>query len=293
MTDAFLAANKFNVSIIMRDEMKDAAKSGQVEKLVRQGAKVISIRQNSEMLVYELKNIDVVISCLSGDGISNEQMMLMDGAKKAGVKLFIPSEFGIDLDSIPESQRNPIFKAKLAARERLNKLQLPHLIVLTGLMTDFHVGTPYFGYDLPNGKITVFGVDTRLPLQYVHRRDIARYLAYLLAKPQLLPSSKHCGNQIYISSDSISHEDIKELIKRKMGGRPLELKQLSYEEALKKCQESNWSMDTFNYQVGVFAPKLLAKREPGQAPAEDAPDFHSFAPDLMTVPKFIEKELSL
>jgi len=42
-----------------------------------------------------LKGVDAVVSAYGGEGM-REQYKLLEAAKKAGVKRFIPSEFGCD-----------------------------------------------------------------------------------------------------------------------------------------------------------------------------------------------------
>jgi ribosomal protein S9 len=49
---------------------------------------------------YGLPGVDVVISVVGGAGLQG-QLKAVEAAKAAGVKRYIPSEFGVDLDKNP------------------------------------------------------------------------------------------------------------------------------------------------------------------------------------------------
>jgi hypothetical protein len=53
--------------------------------------------ENPSSLKNVLRGFDVVVSTLSGGGFG-AQVGLVQAAREAGVKRFVPSEFGIDID---------------------------------------------------------------------------------------------------------------------------------------------------------------------------------------------------
>lgn len=60
------------------------------------GAKIVSADFGDETaLVKALAGIDVILSAMNGPGLG-EQVPVIKAAAKAGVKRFIPSEFGIN-----------------------------------------------------------------------------------------------------------------------------------------------------------------------------------------------------
>ena len=51
--------------------------------------------KNKESLVNALKDVEVIISAIAGPAL-NDQLLLIEAAKEAGVRRFYPSEFGAD-----------------------------------------------------------------------------------------------------------------------------------------------------------------------------------------------------
>lgn len=78
-----------------------------------------------------LEGVDVVISALSGGGIA-VQPSIAKAAKKAGVKLFVPSEWGHDTTIIKEG----LLAFKYQFHQVLKDLELPFVSVANGHFTD-------------------------------------------------------------------------------------------------------------------------------------------------------------
>ena len=87
-------------------------------------------------------NVDVAICALGNAGL-NLQGKLAKSAKEAGVKLFVPSEWG----SATEDTTNEFFAPKIKLRNRLMELGLPYAVFFTGSWTDWsfarYLGGPY------------------------------------------------------------------------------------------------------------------------------------------------------
>ena len=78
-----------------------------------------------------LRNVDVVISTLSGGGWAY-QPALADAAKEAGVGLFVPSEFGLQTTAVSESS---MLWGKRALHLKLNEIKLPYVLFWTGMFS--------------------------------------------------------------------------------------------------------------------------------------------------------------
>jgi hypothetical protein len=61
-----------------------------------------------------------VISAV-GMPIAKAQLQMIDAAAKAGVKRFLPSEFGFDL-TIPSSRREKVYAMKIAVADKLKEV---------------------------------------------------------------------------------------------------------------------------------------------------------------------------
>ncbi len=98
------------------------------------------------------KGVDVVVSAISGGGFG-QQFGLLQAAKEAGVKRFVPSEFGVE---ITKAKDIALFGPKLKMREEIEKGGIEYTYIITGFFTD---GTffGWTGFDWPNGKVAVLG----------------------------------------------------------------------------------------------------------------------------------------
>lgn len=105
------------------------------------GAKITTVDYGSaESLKNAITGADVVISTLNSDPAALQaQHQLAEQAKAAGVKLFVPSEFGNATD-----RENPegIFAIKQSVHRKLKELNLPYALFFTGPHSDF-VFVPY------------------------------------------------------------------------------------------------------------------------------------------------------
>jgi hypothetical protein len=73
-----------------------------------------------------------VISTISGHGLDT-QVPLAVAAKAAGVKLFVPSEFGNNTDDVKDG----MLAAKTAVVSKLKEIGLPYTSYYTGPFSDF------------------------------------------------------------------------------------------------------------------------------------------------------------
>ncbi|KIJ12749.1 hypothetical protein PAXINDRAFT_136866 [Paxillus involutus ATCC 200175] len=122
--------------------------------------------------VFQEYKIDVLISAVSlATGGVPAQHVLADAAKAAGVKLFVPSEFG------PVVQSEEGFAgAKLRFSKYLRSIGLPSLRIYTGL---FHEFIPWFGCVDETGTFYIVG-EGNVPVTFVAINDVAGYLVHVL-----------------------------------------------------------------------------------------------------------------
>jgi uncharacterized protein YbjT (DUF2867 family) len=95
---------------------------------------------SAESLKNAINGADVVISTLSSNPASLQaQHLLAEQAKAAGVKLFVPSEFG---DATDRENLEGVFAIKQSVHRKLKELDLPYALFFTGPHSDF-VFIPY------------------------------------------------------------------------------------------------------------------------------------------------------
>lgn len=78
------------------------------------------------------RGVDVIVSALP-ESIILKQKELAVAAKTAGVKLFVPTEFGDPTDKATQS----FWLEKRSVHEKLKEIDLPYSLFFTGLWPDF------------------------------------------------------------------------------------------------------------------------------------------------------------
>lgn len=104
-----------------------------------------------------LKGIDGLVSTVSGKAIEN-QTVLIDAAIAAGVKRFIPSEYGnvttnLKLEALPIY--SSMFKIKHYLQEKAETGKLTWTVLACGAFLEFIFGGSFF-LDFANHKATLF-----------------------------------------------------------------------------------------------------------------------------------------
>jgi uncharacterized protein YbjT (DUF2867 family) len=102
---------------------------------------------NKQFIKAALAGVDVVICTLPPPALGL-QVGIAEAAKEAGVKLFVPSEFG----AVTEGETEGLFGAKAGIHNHLRTLGLPYALFYTGNYADFlwiPCASPH--YNLPFG----------------------------------------------------------------------------------------------------------------------------------------------
>ena len=130
---------------------------------------VIAVDYESlDSLTNALKGQDAVVSTLASLAIGN-QLLLVEAAAKAGVKRFIPSEFGSNLLN-EKTRALPVYKDKVAVQEALKKEAaaggMTYTLVFNGpfldwgVMVGFIVNLKNKSVDLYDGGDRMFSTTT-------------------------------------------------------------------------------------------------------------------------------------
>ncbi|EPQ50339.1 NAD P-binding protein [Gloeophyllum trabeum ATCC 11539] len=182
-----------NIGVFLAEELLKLKKEGTIERVViltrgsssgrdtlsqlaAQGATIAAVDYTSApSLTSALVGIDVVISTVGGAALATQEP-LAAAAKAANVKLFVPSEYGV----VTQGRTEGILAYKNTLHRKLEELKLPYALFYTGPFADF-IFNPTFGWDRPNGKITIAG-EGKTPVSWTTRRDIARFIAYVTTR---------------------------------------------------------------------------------------------------------------
>lgn len=126
---------------------------------------------------------DAVVSTIAGMALG-EQQILIDAAVQAGVKRFIPSEFGSNVTN-EKTRKLAVFAGKLAIVEYLKKKEgeITWSALLNGPFLDWGLKVGFLGIDIPNKKVTLLdGGNT--PFSTTTLSDIGQSVAGILAHPE-------------------------------------------------------------------------------------------------------------
>ncbi|KAA1474003.1 NAD-P-binding protein [Dentipellis sp. KUC8613] len=178
------------------------------DKLVEKGAKLATIDYSSQdSLTAALSGVDVVISTLSIPALAAQDAVAV-AAKAAGVRLFVPSEFGGRSDEITEGLLLP----KKRFHARLQEIGLPYVLVYTGGFSDL-IFNSLLKLDLKSGKVSTGG-DGSSPVSYTSRPDIGRFLAYVLTT---LPPDQLNNKILRIEGERLSFSEVFKQYEAKTG----------------------------------------------------------------------------
>jgi len=195
---------------------KSAGTVNDVVVLTRQGSKttlegdvkVVPVDySNPESIKGALTGVDVVISTISGAAL-DVQGRIAEAAKQAGVKLFIPSEFG----GITEGESEGLFGQKAGIQDQLKALGIPYLFCYTGPFADY-IWEPFLDLDVKSGKVSVGG-DGNKQITFTSRPDIARYLSYVLTH---VPPEQLKNKTLTIAGDNKSFNEVFKAYEEKTG----------------------------------------------------------------------------
>ncbi|KDQ57212.1 hypothetical protein JAAARDRAFT_35819 [Jaapia argillacea MUCL 33604] len=184
------------------------AASASSSSFAAKGAKIVTVDYDSpSSLEAALSGVDVVISTLGSNALG-AQVPLVEAAKKAGVQLFVPSEFGVNTPGHTEG----ILGRKAAFYKMLEQLDLPYALYQVGFFSDTTF-IPFFGWDLAKGAVTIYG-EGNTPISWTSSRDIARFVAH---STTALPREKVEWRTFRIEADRKSLNEVVSEYQEKSG----------------------------------------------------------------------------
>jgi len=193
ITRAFLSAHpKWEVAVLASEaSQQDPSKKLLFEEYTSKGAKIITGDVTKPETYKGQIHHDVVISTL-GAPLWNQQTELARASKEAGVKLFVPSEYGFNVARLRDS---PLLQKKLQTRAELEKLAIPHLFVETGPFYEFLFGWKLWGNDLANKKVALIG-DRSTKLTFAPFGEVAELLPIVVNDPNVINKAVYFGHTI-------------------------------------------------------------------------------------------------
>ncbi|KAL7619790.1 hypothetical protein AAE478_010333 [Parahypoxylon ruwenzoriense] len=185
-----------------------------------------------ESLTAALQGQDAVVSTIASAALP-QQLPLIDAAVKAGVKRFIPSEFGSDTLN-EKTSRLPGYTVKVQIQEALKKAaaesRLTYTFIFNGPFLDWGISAGFLAnvkdrsIELPDGGNNKTSVTTLA--------SIGKAVVGVLKN---LEQTKNRG--VYVQDSAISQKELEERLKKATGITDWKETVSSIEEGVKKAWE--------------------------------------------------------
>lgn len=187
-------------------------------------------------LTPALQGVEIVISCLATLAIS-AQNPLIDASVAAGVRRFIPAEFGMDSQN-PSAMRLPVCRPKVEAQKHLREMNEEHegfswSAIANGMFLDWgmsmgiivnpaeHTATLYNGGDVPFSATTLADVAEAVLGIIGNQTETANRVVYVhsavVTQNRLIQYAKDKDGKAWHttvkSTEEVRQESLKELEK--------------------------------------------------------------------------------
>lgn len=161
------------------------------------------VLESIESLAETFRKYDTVICC-SGFSIgAGMQVKITKAVLEAGVRKYVPWQFGADYDKIGRGSAQPVFDEQLDVRDLLREQQKTHWIIIsTGMITSFLFREDFGVIDLSNKVIHALG-DWQHSLTLTSCEDIgAVSVEVLFHRPEIL------DQVVFVSGETASFKEI-------------------------------------------------------------------------------------
>jgi nucleoside-diphosphate-sugar epimerase len=202
-----------------------------------------------------------VISLVAGSALG-DQNKLIDAALAAGVKRFIPSEFGSNTQSPRLLELVPIFGAKKATVDYLKKTEdkLSWTSIITGAFFDWGLKVGFLGFDAKSKTATLID-EGKGRFSTTNLRQIGRALIKALQK------ADETKNQVvYVSSFEVTQAELLPIVEKVTGGEKFSIKNVTSKELLEsgneKLKKGDFSGIPNLIKAGAFGGEGLGDHEP-------------------------------
>ncbi|KAH7921159.1 NAD(P)-binding protein [Leucogyrophana mollusca] len=209
--------------------------------------------------ILKAHKVDVLVSALGFEGFP-AQKPLADACKEAGVKLFVPSEFGMPTEGGTDGML--LSKSQTASTAHLRSIGLPSLRLYNGLFQEW---IPWVAAVEETGKFIILGKGES-PVSFTAISDVAGFLAYVLTT---LPPSKLSNVVFRIEGERGSMSDISKLYS-KSGKAPVEyVDKFPHTNQIPAAEFREYLQKRFDMGAGSTGWDVVAGKE-GDEPAGSA-----------------------
>ncbi|KAK3615249.1 hypothetical protein LTR22_027505 [Elasticomyces elasticus] len=191
----------FNVSVLTRPGSTST---------FPENVKVFATDYSPASLALAFAGQDVVLSLLGLSAISDQQYALIDAAVKAGIKRFLPSEFGLDTASAPLLAVVSPFRVRAELIDTIKAKQaagspMEYTAVVTGLFLDWGLFVGFLGLDLEHRTAELWDAGD-VPFTVTNLSVVARTVVKLLTDRDAYEASRNA--YIYTGSATTTQKEL-------------------------------------------------------------------------------------
>lgn len=225
--------------------------AGKIPNLPASAKEAVVDFTSSDSLVAALKGQDAVVSALgSQPGTAPAQKALAQASADSGVKRFIPSDFGSNLDNA-EVRKLAVFKDKFELRDDLVRLSKESKLTWTSVNNNAFLdwGLEHkFILDPVEGKATLWDGGE-------HLISVTRLAAVGQAVVGVLKHPDETANRaVYVQEAAVSLKKLVEIAKEYTPGKQWTVVEASTEDVVKK---SNDALSKGIFEIWVFVSLIF------------------------------------
>ncbi|KAB2573674.1 uncharacterized protein LTHEOB_9291 [Lasiodiplodia theobromae] len=248
-------ASSLNVTILSRPESKSTFPAG---------VKVVKSDYTPDSLKSAFTNQDAVVS-LVGTPAFGAQQTIIDAAIAAGVKRFIPSEFGSDTSSAEVVSLVPFLGGKRKVVEYLQSKEsgIEWSGFITGPFFDWGLKVGFLGFDLAGKKATLWdGGEARFAVSNLD--FIGKGLVALLSDAKAFEKSKN--KYVYVAGHVVSQKEVLASLEKATGAKWDIAGDISVAERVKATNEKLAKGDFSTATDLILAATFGKEKQLGQFP---------------------------
>lgn len=161
------------------------------------------VNENIQNLITVFEKYDTIVCCSGFSTGRGMQVKITNAVLDAGVRRYVPWQFGVDYDKIGRGSAQPSFDEQLEVRDLLRAQHNTHwIIVSTGMITSFLFREDFGVINLSEKKISALG-DWQNSLTLTSCEDIGNLtIEILFHQPEIL------DQVVFIAGDTLTFEEM-------------------------------------------------------------------------------------
>jgi hypothetical protein len=233
-----------SLTVLVAPAMLDAPSGQEAEYLMELrelGADILGVdlASGEESLTEVFRHFRTVVNCTGFVAGPGTQLRITRAVFSAGVKRYVPWQFGVDYDIVGRGSGQPVFDEQYEVRMLLRaQRHTEWVIVSTGMFTSF-LFEPAFGVvNLEQGIVRGLG-SWETQVTVTTPADIGRLTAeILLAEPRIVDQI------IHVAGDTISYGRLAEVVERVTG---------------RAFEKTEWTLDKLRNDLAIAPDDVMVR----------------------------------